>query len=922
MKTSNQKGAALVVTLIVLTALAVVAVAMITNTALDRTAVASSANIYRAELAAEAGVAAAISQIAEALGENDGSVTIMADEDGKQVIDKTQRKPLYTWIVSPEKGQTPAQAKYVGLVSGANAKLPTRGWTEDDIPGANELFAQKYANLEDVPLALSESLLAEFGGESPKAKPVTLEHPETKKEVSRYAYWVEDLQGKIDLAVAGSIAPPDARIELPNTPEDIGLFTFFDKQAETNPNNQIANDLIENRDAYLTSATINFVAKEMPSSFSASTSPELHFYAGLGFEPDTTENPGAPEIIPYGFNFENEGKPKFALNSVLAATPPVLATDAIIEIKQAISSNLPDFARLRAGGMNPDDYLSNLAANIIDYADADQNPTTNGTYRGIDSYPLVCQWMMMTWYRARGVDPANPGQFSATFALWNFVEVWNMSDQTVSGSLSFNGTNGYQLTVGGTILNFADPGEGVTKVPSPINSISVTLKPNEKKLLDFGITTYNVSTNALPPTTIPANPTWNFNYSLTWRSNGESIVDKSAGKGFGPGNPPRVFTLVAGPNPTGDVEWHAYIPGFLYMESAGSSNFLNGNVGDPRASFYITAPLSANDYNENVGVGGLTIRAEIDEDKSYRGVFPKFWPDPSPQSTLDSTLIGSDSKLPTQVTPTRTEPDRPISKIANYADSKYRSVTELGNIYDPGQWRLYSGTDMEPAKEAWKDIGGGAVADSRFGGGYTLRIGRPEFSRFDRDGARAGELLAILSTNATKSTRGLVNINTASYDALRAMAAGIRMEETSFNRPAPIHGPSEAEQGDRFARAVIESRPFFGTHQLATNLKLRPLDGSNESFWGNPAQWPPDDRPLEWRDAAAEDYLRRIYDLATVSSRNFRIHAVGQTLNPNTGKVVSQAYKTCDVYFQPNRDPNDRTKILSFKPIRLYEKNE
>ena len=103
MKTSNQKGAALVVTLIVLTALAVVAVAMITNTALDRTAVASSANIYRAELAAEAGVAAAISQIAEALGENDGSVTIMADEDGKQVIDKTQRKPLYTWIVSPEK---------------------------------------------------------------------------------------------------------------------------------------------------------------------------------------------------------------------------------------------------------------------------------------------------------------------------------------------------------------------------------------------------------------------------------------------------------------------------------------------------------------------------------------------------------------------------------------------------------------------------------------------------------------------------------------------------------------------------------------------------------------------------------------------------------------------------------------------------
>jgi hypothetical protein len=70
MKAKKNKGAALVVTLIVLTALAVVAVAMITNTSLDRTAVASSANIYRAQLAAESGLQTAISILQSSYGPN------------------------------------------------------------------------------------------------------------------------------------------------------------------------------------------------------------------------------------------------------------------------------------------------------------------------------------------------------------------------------------------------------------------------------------------------------------------------------------------------------------------------------------------------------------------------------------------------------------------------------------------------------------------------------------------------------------------------------------------------------------------------------------------------------------------------------------------------------------------------------------
>jgi hypothetical protein len=57
---SSEHGAALVVTLIVLVVLAVVAVAFMQNTGLDRAGSRSAANVYRARLAAEAGLAEAM----------------------------------------------------------------------------------------------------------------------------------------------------------------------------------------------------------------------------------------------------------------------------------------------------------------------------------------------------------------------------------------------------------------------------------------------------------------------------------------------------------------------------------------------------------------------------------------------------------------------------------------------------------------------------------------------------------------------------------------------------------------------------------------------------------------------------------------------------------------------------------------------
>ncbi len=128
-------------------------------------------------------------------------------------------------------------------------------------------------------------------------------------------------------------------------------------------------------------------------------------------------------------------------------------------------------------------------------------------------------------------------------------------------------------------------------------------------------------------------------------------------------------------------------------------------------------------------------------------------------------------------------------------------------------------------------------------------------------------------------------------------------------------------KADAFADAVIVNRPFYSQHELAARLKSANADGTaktSDFFWGNPNVWS-SAKPTAWRDAAAEEYLRQIYDLTTVRSRNFRIHITGEALNPNTGKPAAVSRRVADVYIQPIRDPANPTKITSLTIKHLYE---
>jgi hypothetical protein len=862
---------------------------------IERSVARSVANREQAELAAEAGVNSAINFLSRSMLTNEGVVVFCLGSDGS-TTNKT-RQISYTMLARVDSS---TNVHYLPLFSGANTSLPavSRGSFPEPSNLLAALPADTATNLPNLPSYLTN----QFGGASPNTGWEYIRSA-SGDVVARFCYWVEDLQGKIDIDIAGNLnghGQTHSRTNWPPTPDQIALFTIFNPSESSDPGTPVAKEIIDKKGDLPTIKSLLQITNSITDETNSPVDPRAYFTKGLGYEAS------APQMIPYGHGYLDEGKPKVALNEAIASP-----TSSMNVITTAIKNNLPEFADKRRGGMPANDYLNNIAASIIDYADADSLSTTDGVnYRGMDSFPLVNQWFMMSWYKSRTA-------ISATFVVRHFAELWNISDRKVEGVAQLNADSGYIAIVAGSTLNFKNPGSQVT-VTHTRPEVTIDLEANEKKVYDFGQSEFRVSTSAYPPDKVFANTTWNASYDLLWKTkvaDSFQVVDRSKGGVYGVGK-----SLNLTPSaPSSKVAWNATIAGLIYKPNINSWGYLNGNVGDPRSSFFINAPQDQNDYDTRAVVGGKTIRSGL-VGKTYGSVEPDYWPDPSLGAQNPGNRISSDSKLPTAIVPPANAPDRAPAHLGNYPDSRYRSVIELGNVYDPGQWELYTGTSMADARQAWKDIGDSAEPDNRYGGGYTLRIGRPEFSRFDEEGSRATDLLGIFSADTSISTQGHINVNTASFEVLRALGAGITITNNGFTDPAQILIPHEERQADRFANAVIASRPFYTRHEIASRLQA-PVSGTNEFFWGNPRQWLGADQPQAWRDSAAEFLLSRVYDLTTTTSKNFRIFVTAQAIDPRTGRILATKDTSADVFLSPVRNPSNPVQINKFEP-KILTKNQ
>jgi hypothetical protein len=257
----------------------------------------------------------------------------------------------------------------------------------------------------------------------------------------------------------------------------------------------------------------------------------------------------------------------------------------------------------------------------------------------------------------------------------------------------------------------------------------------------------------------------------------------------------------------------------------------------------------------------------------------------------------------------------------------YSSITEFGHIFDPIQWRpvAFWPSGSKPAssaatatiwKDAWKSI---MQADSNYGDASTLRIGSAEFKQFDKDDSRASQLMDLFAVSDRIDTRGLINLNTASREALRALAAGIQISSDPAITPTTVFGPVSnsptAAQADVFANAVLASRPLLTRSQLS-GILTNPADTTSKLF-GNATQWSAGG-PTEWTDTAREEYFARMFNLATVRSRNFRVFVTGQSLDKN-GRVLSTVSRVFQVHLNPTRDSTG--KITSQRVQTTYEKD-
>jgi hypothetical protein len=256
------------------------------------------------------------------------------------------------------------------------------------------------------------------------------------------------------------------------------------------------------------------------------------------------------------------------------------------------------------------------------------------------------------------------------------------------------------------------------------------------------------------------------------------------------------------------------------------------------------------------------------------------------------------------------DPTKGISLLSSSTSGNLASVTELANVWDPAQ---LSYTVVNPGG-ALPDIPNTATLSARGAGGHTFAIGRPEFSMFDQNGMRAWQLLDVLSGKTSRTnftnTAGLVNINTASRDVLRSLAVGILQNRDVAIQPPSLQNnlypptgnaaqPTNVQQADKFADAVINSRPLLSTAALSA---IR--DSQGQPFFGNPNQYINSTQtpPTEWNDPGREELFAKIYNLATTRSRNFRVFVTGQSLDKN-GNVLSTVTKVYHVFIKPNRDP-------------------
>ena len=489
-------GFSLIVALVMVALMAVIAVGVFTVVSLERVTATSYNNRYQAELAVQNGLQAAAKTFAAAPFPSPApsplpsSITaldtfLVVRADGP--ADANGNKAAYYYLAQPSTGANPTVTYYplfsdpsvvpsqtINLAAPAAPAVPTPAPPPNSNP-TDPGAAWNAAGTQRLP-TLYTWVQPSPSPSGPSVKWVEMRDPQDPATppahnlpYTRYAYWVEDLDGYLDASQVGGQTRTTG-----TDPREIAMFTIFDPAEQTDPGNTAATTLINNRPLLFTVPTVQQVAATTPDV----AGPNLAVRLGVD------NNPGEQNLVPLGYGYSRndatqlgEGYRKTPINPVSQLN---LQGNAVGKFETAVTTAMPNFENrtltTQPGGHGHSgqthNYFNNLTADLLNYAYPLDAPTEFGpsgnpdgppAYRGIGAYPFaVSLYDLNNWVQTLQVGTT----YQVVIETTTYVQLWNPHklredplDRSgwLGGALTVHYQNSDQVNVNGTLQTLSSP---------------------------------------------------------------------------------------------------------------------------------------------------------------------------------------------------------------------------------------------------------------------------------------------------------------------------------------------------------------------------------------------------------------------------------------------------------------------------------
>jgi hypothetical protein len=481
--------------------MAVIAIGVLTSVSVERGTATSYNSRYQADLAVQNGLQAA----AKTLAASPNGTTPLTGKDTFLVVradgpaDANDNKAPYYYLAQPSTGTAPTisyyplfsastdpsnpgvQTRTINLTAPVAPTVPTPA-PPPDSNRTDPTAAWNAAGTQRLPTLYSWQQPGTPSG--PSVKWVEMRDPQDTAApaphnlpYSRYAYWVEDLDGYLDASQVGGIARSNG-----TDPREIAMFTIFDPTDQTDPGNTAATTLTNNRSLLFTVPTLEQMAPTTPDV----TGPNLAVRLGVD------NNPGEQNLVPLGYGYGRDDTNQ--IGEGYSKTPINPVSQLGLNGNQAgkfgnLSTVMPAFVNRSGTTGQLHNYINSISANLLDYAsplDAPTefmppgNPTGHPAYRGIGAYPFVVSvYDLNNWVATVPVGTT----YQVVIETKTYIQLWNPHNYPtdgLGGALTVHYQNSEKVNVNGQLQTLSSPPDATiifTANPDPHNSTPAIVSP-------------------------------------------------------------------------------------------------------------------------------------------------------------------------------------------------------------------------------------------------------------------------------------------------------------------------------------------------------------------------------------------------------------------------------------------------------------